>query len=71
MNPTLTVVLKKIIKSQSMIVVLKKIVKPRHKENCKTTIFYSYYDKKYFFYGYYDKKYFKNNIKITILLKWT
>ena len=54
-----------------MIVVLKKIVKPRHKENCKTTIFYSYYDKKYFFYGYYDKKYFKNNIKITILLKWT
>ena len=61
MNPTLTVVLKKIIKSQSMIVVLKKIVKPRHKENCKTIVFY----------GYYDKKYFKNNIKITILLKWT
>ena len=23
-----------------------------------------------FFYGYYDKEYFKNNIKITILLKW-
>ena len=44
-----------------MIVVLKKIVKPRHKENCKTIVFY----------GYYDKKYFKNNIKIIILLKRT
>ena len=45
----------------TLIVVLKKIVKPCHKENCKTTVFY----------GYYDKKYFKNNIKITILLKRT
>ena len=42
-------------------------------KNFKTTIIdygFMIIMTKNIFYGYYDKEYFKNNIKITILLKW-